>query len=154
MRRLLVPAALVLGLSLGAIALAQEASPRQAATPRPEGSPSASPAASPAVCPEDTLPGRLVAVPNEVTILLTDEGFDPGTIQTTNNADLTLTLFNTGTRAHSFVLKDLGVNVEISPGDSETLVLRPEDGGDAVTYPFYSDEPGDMCMRGALVFYI
>jgi Cupredoxin-like domain len=156
MRRSLLPAVVLAFFSVGALGfdVAQDAAPWEAGTPRPEGSPPASPAASPPACPEDSLPGRLVAVPNEVTIRLTDEGFDPGTIQTTNNTDLAVTLVNSGTRAHSFVLEDLGVDVELRPGESQSLALRPVDGGDAVTHTFYSDAPGDECMRGVLIFYI
>ena len=149
MRRRLVPA-LVLAFSLAAFGLAVAPT---AVTPR-AATPQASPAASPTACPTDTRPGRLVAVPNEVTIRLTDDGFDPGTIQTTNNTDLTVTLVNTGARPHSFVLEDFGIDVELPPGAKETLALRPIDGGDAVTHTFLSDAPGDECMRGLLIFYI
>ncbi len=159
MRRLLVPA-VVLAFSVGALGLtvAQNAPPGETGTPPTEGLPSASPpgspAASPAACPEKTLPGRLVAVPNDVTIHLTDEGFDPGTIQTTNNTDLAVTLINTGNRPHAFVLEDFAVDVELAPGETETIRLRPVDGGDAVTHTFVSNAPGDECMRGVLIFYI
>ncbi len=156
MRRLLVPIIVVLAFSVGALGLtfAQNTSPGETGTPSTAGLPSASPAASPAACPTETLPGRLVAVPNDVTIHLTDEGFDPGTIQTTNNTDLAVTLVNTGTRPHAFVLEDFAVDVELAPGESETLSLRPVDGGDAVTHTFVSNAPGDECMRGVLILYI
>lgn len=156
MCRPLVPAAVV-ALALWAIVLtvtmAQDTARGQTATPRSEGSVSASPAASPAACLEDALSGRLVAVPNKVTIQLTDEGFDPARIQATNNTDMSVTLVNTGTRPHAFVLEDFGVDVELAPDESETLVLTLK-GGDANSHDFYSDAPGDECMQGALIFYI
>lgn len=101
------------------------------------------------------MPGRLVAVPNKVTIRLTDEGFDPSRIQATNNTDMNITLVNTRTRPHAFVLEDfeVEVDVELAPDESETLIVTPKD-GDAVTHDFYSDAPGDECMQGALIFYI
>lgn len=157
MRRPLVPAAAAVAFALWAAVFAptliQEAALGQTGTPRPERSGRASPAASPAACPEDAPAGRLVNVPNEATIRLTDEGFDPARIQTTNNTDLSLTLVNTGTRPHAFVLEDFDVHVELAPGETRTLSVTPT-GADAAAHDFYSDAPGDECMRGALIFYI
>ena len=95
-----------------------------------------------------------MAVPGAVTIRLTDEGFDPATIQATSGHDLTVTLINEGSRLHAFVLEYFGIAVSLSPGERETIVVSPGDRGDAVSYPFVSDAPGDECMRGTLVFYI
>lgn len=155
MRRTLVPIVAAFAFSLGTIFLglafvvAPEPASGQRGTPGAEGSPQASPIA----CPGQPA-GRLVAVPNNVTIQLTDEGFDPGTIQTTNNTDLKVTLINTGSRPHAFVLEDFDVRVELDPGERETLSLTPVDLSDAVTHTFRSDLPGDECMRGKLIFYI
>ncbi len=153
MRQSLLAAALLVCF-LGTVGLAQAPAFGQAGTPGPERSPAASPVASPAACAGDAISGRLVAVPNKVTIELTDEGFEPGTIQTTNNADLAVTLINTGSRPHAFVLDDFDLRVELAPGEREELSLTPIDFGDAVTHYFHSDLPGDECMRGKLIFYI
>lgn len=145
----------VLAFSLAALGLVTaQGRPVDQATPPPEGSPLASPVSSPAACPVDTLPGRLVSVPNDVTIHLTDEGFDPASIQTTNNSDVTIRLMNTGSSPHSFVLEDFEVDIELSPGQRETIRLQPVDLGDAVTHHFVSDAPGDVCMSGVLILYI
>jgi hypothetical protein len=119
----------------------------------PEATPAASPEATP-VCAADASSGRVVAVPNEVTIHLTDRGFDPATIQATSGHDLTITLINTGSRPHAFVLEYFGIDVSLAPGERETVAVSPGDRGDAVTYPFASDAPGDECMHGTLVFYV
>jgi hypothetical protein len=159
MRRLLgwaaVPA-LALGLAAGLPALRHEMAPTFAGEDdgaTPAASPAASPAATPA-CPASASPGRVVAVPNEVTIRLTDQGFDPAVIQATSGHDLTVTLLNVGTRPHSFVLASFGIDVELAPGESESFTITPGDRGDAVSYTFVSDTPGDECMEGMLVFYV
>ena len=115
--------------------------------------PTASPEPTPA-CNAAASPGRVVAVANDVTIRLTDDGFDPAVIQATSGHDLTVTLVNTGSRPHAFVLEDFGIDVQLPPGASEAVTLHPGDRGDSVTYTFASDAPGDDCVRGMLVFYI
>jgi len=155
MRSFAVLAAVGFAFSLVAVGLVTaRGTPAGQATPRPEGSPLTSPVGSPVACPVDTLPGRLVSVPNDVTIQLTDEGFDPASIQTTNNSDLTIRLMNTGSRPHSFILEDFEVDIELAPGESKTITLEPVDLGDAVTHHFVSDAPGDVCMSGVLILYI
>jgi azurin len=118
-----------------------------------DATPAASPEATPD-CPRNPPPGRIVGVTYAVTITLTDQGFDPATIQATSGHDLTITLINTGARPHAFVLEEFAIDVELPPGASETITISPGDRGDAVTYVFASDSPGDACMRGTLVFYV
>ena len=157
MRRPLVPTAALVAFALWVTILAptliQDAALGQEGTPSHAGTAMASPAASPAACPEDAPPGRLVNVPNKVTIHLTDEGFEPARIQMTNNVDLTITLVNSGTRSHAFVVDDFDIAVELAPGESEEITVTPT-GDDAASHDFYSDAPGDECMRGAIIFYI
>jgi hypothetical protein len=107
-----------------------------------------------APCSTSASPGRVVAVANDVTIELTDQGFDPAVIQATSGHDLAVTLVNTGARSHAFVLEFFEIDVELAPGETVTVTVAPGDRGDAVTYPFTSDAAGDECMQGMLVFYI
>jgi uncharacterized cupredoxin-like copper-binding protein len=113
-------------------------------TPSPaNASPQASPAASPT--------GRSVSVANSVTIELSDAGFDPVYVESTNGHDLTITLVNTGTRRHAFRIDRYDINVSLNPGEQTTVVIKSPSLGD---FPYYSDAPGDEGMKGMLVFYI
>ncbi len=120
----------------------------------PVATPAASPIADVAACDDDAPLGRLVGVPNRVTIELTDSGFDPAIVQSTDNTTFDLTLENTGTQPHSFVLEDFDLRVELAPGESESFVLTPKDRGGADDHYFHGDLPGEECFRGKLVLYI
>lgn len=159
MRRPLTPMAaplvivllvMLLGSPIGVIG--QDATPASDATPM--ATPAASPVAEAAACDENAPMGRLVAVPNRVTIELTDEGFDPAIIQSTDNTTFDLTLINTGTQPHSFVMDDFDLRVELAPGESESVVLTPTDRGGADDHYFHGDLPGEECFRGNLILYI
>lgn len=124
----------------------------QDATPGPGATPQASPVAE--VDCDDVPWGRTVGVPNRVTIELTDEGFDPAIIQSTDNTTFDLTLVNTGTQTHSFVMDDFDLRVELEPGESESIVLTPKYTGGADDHYFHGDLPGEECFRGNLILYI
>ena len=95
-----------------------------------------------------------MTVADEVSIRLTDRGFDPATVQATSGHDLTITPINAGSRPHAFVLDDFDIKVDLLPGASERVIVRPGDRGDAVTYTVVSDAPGDGCLRGKPIFYV
>jgi len=109
--------------------------------------PGASPVASPAALPT----GRSVSVANSVTIQVTDGGFDPAYVESTNGHDLTITLINRGQRLHAFRIDRLNVDVRLDLGQTKTVVIHAPGLGD---YPFYSDAPGDEGLTGRLTFYI
>jgi hypothetical protein len=111
----------------------------------------ASPVASPNASPAATPVGRSVSVANSVTIELSDAGFDPVYVESTNGHDLTITLVNTGTRTHAFRIDRYEIDVILNPGEQKTIVIHSPSLGD---FPYYSDAPGDEGMKGMLVFYI
>ena len=114
----------------------------------PPASPISSPVASPQIFPTP----RSASVTNTVTVNLTDHGFDPIYIQSTNGHDLTITLINTGTRRHGFNLDEFGVHETLGPGQQTVVVIRaPQELGD---FRYYSDAPGDEGYEGELTFYI
>ena len=117
----------------------------------------ATPVVSPepiADCGAHAVPGRIVAVVNEVTARLTDQGFDPAAVQATSGHDLTITLINVGSRPHTYVVDAFEIKVDLLPGAREQVVVSPGGRGDAVTYVVTSDAPGDDCFQGKLIFYV
>ena len=130
---------------------------REGSTPAVQGD-SASPVATPhGATPVASTPraasvaGGSVSVAGAVTIELTDAGFSPDQVQSTNGHDLALTLVNTGTRPHGFRIDRLGIDELLQPGETTTIQIIQPGLGD---YTFYSDAPGDESTQGELVFYI
>ena len=137
---------IVSGFILGGTA--QEATPAAVATPlaSPAGSPMATPHARDATSADHT-----IAVTREVTIELTDEGFNPPGVQATTGDDLEITLISTGTRIHAFQIEELGIDVTLEPGERQVVTVTTQPFG---TFYYMSDAPGDENMRGELIFYI
>src|SRR5215204_4213704 len=90
----------------------------------------ASPAASPNGSSAATPVGRSVSVANSVTIEISDAGFDPVYIESTNGHDLMITLVNTGTRQHVFRIDRYDINVLLNPGEQKTVVIQSPSLGD------------------------
>lgn len=146
MPRVLLPVLAVLGVITLLAATQPPATP--GATPA---APPASCAATPAATPGASAPSRVVSVTDTVTIHLTDHGFEPAHVEATNGHPLTIHLVNTGHRTHGFHLDHFDIDVRLAPGASRTVTVTSPDLGD---YPFTSDEPCDVGMRGLLTFYI
>jgi hypothetical protein len=142
--------ALSLALILGVVAISVDV---EGETP-----PTASPVASPSACvassaSPDAVPAREQAVSTSgaVTIFLTDQGFSPSYVESTNGHPLTITLVNTGSRPHGFTIARFAIDETVAPGATKTIVIEHPDLGD---FPFTSDAPCDDGMQGLLVFYI
>jgi uncharacterized cupredoxin-like copper-binding protein len=95
--------------------------------------------------------GRSVSVAESVTIQLHDGWFDPAYVESTNGHDLAITLVNAGSRTHAFRIDRYKVNVSLTPGEKQTIVIQEPSLGD---FTYYSDAPGDEGMEGQLTFYI
>lgn len=108
----------------------------------------ASPAASPVASP---VPPRIVSATTTVTIRLTDGGFDPSIVQSTNGHGLTITLVNTGTRPHGFRIDAYQIGIRLDPGETATVNIPRLELGN---YPILSDVPGDEWMQGSLLIFI
>jgi uncharacterized cupredoxin-like copper-binding protein len=119
-----------------------------------ESAPDASPVAgSPAASPAATTPGarQSVSTAGKVTIYLTDQGFMPSYVESTNGHPLIITLVNSGTRPHAFRIDALGIAETLAPGETKTITIENPDLGD---FTYVSDAPGDEGMQGRLAFYI
>lgn len=120
----------------------------------PDSSPvvSASPCAESSASPEASTPGQqTVSTSGEVTIFLTDQGFAPSYVESTNGHPLTITLVNTGSRPHGFTIARFAIDEQVNPGATKTIVIEQPDLGD---FPYVSNALCDEGMQGLLVFYI
>ena len=132
----------------------------QHVTPPTEGG---APPASPAVVGSPAAPSEPLYTPipvNEarnvvgrLTLRLTDRGFVPSRFECAINQDIAVTLVNAGTRPHGFSIDDLGVAVEVAPGETTTLTIRPLRLG---YFTYYSDTPEDRAlgMIGTMTIFI
>lgn len=112
----------------------------------------ASPCATRSASPEATTQARQsVSTSGAVTIYLTDQGFAPSYVESTNGHPLTITLINTGSRPHGFTITRFEIDEMVDPGQTKTIVIEKPDLGD---FPFTSGAPCDDGMQGVLVFYI
>jgi len=140
---------------LGSLAIAavtmhfRPAGAGQTSVATPVASPAASPVASAVATPIRS--GGPVSVTDHVTIELTDQGYVPDYVQSTNGHELRVTLRNTGSREHGFRILALGVDVTVMPGDEKRVTIETPPLGD---FTFTSGAPGDEHFRGILVFYI
>lgn len=66
------------------------------------------------------------------------------------NTDFTITLYNLGEQPKRFVIADLGIEVELEPGGSESIVLNAET-GDYLFTIFQGDQP-DPISAGVVSF--
>jgi plastocyanin len=103
-----------------------EASPTEAASP--EGSPS--PEASPMGSPSPTS--------NAAAIRLLDVRFDPNEITIAADTDVAVTLTNDGAAPHNFSIDELGIDIDVAPGDEAVALINAPAG----EYRFYCNVPG------------
>jgi plastocyanin len=75
-----------------------------------------------------------------VTITATEFKYDPGTITATAGQTINVTLKNTGSVVHTFVMDNPKVLITAQPGQSATgTFTAPSTAG---SYKFYCDQPG------------
>ncbi|MBL8128558.1 MAG: cupredoxin domain-containing protein, partial [Chloroflexia bacterium] len=101
----------------------------------------ASPAAAEATPAEAAAPAAEAAAPasaEPVTVVSHDIYFDPKEITIPANTDVTFILPNEGVTLHNFSIPDLGVDVDIAPGETQEVVVNAPAG----TYAFDCNVPG------------
>ena len=129
-------------------------SPSPVASPAGTGSPAASPATGQLPLYTPIAVNEAVNVGRRFTMQLTDRGFVPSRFESAVNQDITVTLVNTGTRPHNFSIDELGVDVDVAPGQTVTVTIEapPRLGH----YTYYSDTPEDQAlgMTGTMTIFI
>jgi uncharacterized cupredoxin-like copper-binding protein len=118
--------------SMGTPCASPSASP-MAGTPTTYASPTAmaSPIASPTGCEATPTTGGQ-------TITMVDIAFQPNALTIPANTDVTITLNNTGVTMHNFSIDQLGISVDVQPGQTGSVTINATAG----TYQFYCNVPG------------
>lgn len=113
-----------------------------APTPAPEGV--APDAASPVASPDplyvepDASPVGAGAPAGPVTIEAVDIAWNPNEMTIPANASVTVSIPNTGASVHTFVIEELGIKVEMAPGETKEVMINAPAG----SYDFICDVPG------------
>jgi uncharacterized cupredoxin-like copper-binding protein len=120
--------------------------PQGAATAVPEGV--ATPVATPQDEEQATSSSAAEATPaassgggnaaTEATVTMVDIAFQPDSLTIPANTDVTVSLPNTGASLHNFSIDELGISVDVSPGDTGSATINAPAG----TYEFYCNVPG------------
>ncbi len=110
-------------------------------------SPAASPAAGDAAAATPAASTGASAEP--ITIEGVDIAWNPNEATIPANTDVTVTLPNNGVTLHTFVIEELGIDIEMAPGSTQDIVINAPAG----TYDFICDVPGhaEAGMVGTLI---
>jgi glucose/arabinose dehydrogenase/plastocyanin len=97
----------------------------------------------------DASPAASTASAAPITIEAVDIDWNPNEATIAANTDVTITVPNNGVAFHTFVIEDLGIKVEIEPGQTQEVVVNAPAG----TYEFICDVPGhaEAGMVGTLI---
>ncbi|MGI8644443.1 MAG: PQQ-dependent sugar dehydrogenase [Thermomicrobiales bacterium] len=76
--------------------------------------------------------------PTDVTVVSVDIDFNPNEFTISANTDVTVTLPNEGSGPHNFSIDELGIDVDIAPGETKTVTINAPAG----TYTYYCNVPG------------
>ena len=93
--------------------------------------------------------GQVPAEASAQTVTSFDIYFEPKEVTIPANTDVTFTLPNDGVSAHDFSIDELGIQVSLPPGETETVVINAPPG----SYEYYCNVPGhkEAGMVGTLV---
>lgn len=64
-----------------------------------------------------------------IEVELNDDFFNPKEITIPNGTMTTLILKNKGVKDHTFTVKELGIDVEVKPGEEKTISVEPKQPG-------------------------
>jgi len=126
---------------VGTLTVSAEAAAAPAGAATPAGSPAAPAAASPAA------PGAAAA--QSVEFVAYDIYFEPKEATIPANTDVTAVIRNDGAAPHNFSIDELGIDVDIAPGETKETVINAPAG----EYEYYCNVPGhkEAGMVGKLI---
>jgi plastocyanin len=64
-----------------------------------------------------------------VEVVLNDDSFNPQEITIPNGTTTTLILKNKGVKDHTFTVKELGIDVQLKPGEEKSISVEPKQSG-------------------------
>jgi uncharacterized cupredoxin-like copper-binding protein len=125
---------------VGTLIVSEDAAAAPVGAATPAGSPAAPAAASP------TAAG---AAPQSVDVVSYDIYFEPAEVTIPANTDVTIVLPNDGVTPHNFSIDELGIDVDIAPGETQETVINAPAG----EYIYYCNVPGhkEAGMVGTLI---
>ncbi|MBL8126658.1 MAG: cupredoxin domain-containing protein [Thermomicrobiales bacterium] len=93
--------------------------------------------------------GEVPAEASAQTVTSFDIYFEPKEVTIPANTDVTFTLPNDGAAAHDFSIDELGIQVSLPPGETQTVVVNAPPG----SYEYYCNVPGhkEAGMVGTLI---
>src|SRR5215218_5883797 len=118
---------------VGTLTVSEDAAAPPAGVATPAGSPSA-PAAPAAASPEAA--GAVAA--QSVEVVAYDIYFEPKEVTIPANTDVTVMLANDGAAPHNFSIDELGIDIDLPPGETQETVINAPPG----EYEFYCNVPG------------
>ena len=129
---------------VGTLTVSENAAAPPAAEATPAGSPAAQ-AAPAAASPATT--GAAAA--QSVEVVAYDIYFEPKEVTIPANTDVTVMLPNDGAAPHNFSIDELGIDIDIAPGETQETVINAPPG----EYEFYCNVPGhkEAGMVGTLI---
>ena len=74
----------------------------------------------------------------DLTIEMLDIRFAPDEMTLPADTDVQVTLPNNGVAPHNFSIDELGIDVDVAPGDEATVLINAPAG----TYKYYCNVPG------------
>jgi glucose/arabinose dehydrogenase/plastocyanin len=117
--------------------------PQGAATPAPEGAATPMPTSQDeeqATTEEEATPAASAGgnAASEATVTMVDIAFQPSELTIPADTDVTVSLPNTGASLHNFSIDELGISVDVSPGDTGSATINAPAG----TFEYYCNVPG------------
>lgn len=98
----------------------------------------AAPAEGTAAPAEETAGASADAAAPALTVEAVDIAFKPTELSVKANTPTALTITNTGAAVHDFSIDELGIKVDLNPGESKTIEINAPAG----TYQYYCSIPG------------
>ena len=133
---------------VGTLIVSEEAGAVPAAAEETVATPATAEAASPAAEEADAEAAPAAAA-EPVTVVAHDIFFDPDEVTVPADTDVTFALPNEGAAPHNFSIDELGIDVDILPGETQEVVINAPAG----EYEFYCNVPGhkEAGMAGTLI---